>query len=372
MFGKAWVLIKDTVSGFLADEALSRGAAIAYYTVFSVAPLLLIVIAIAGLAFGHEAAQKAIVGQLGGLMGQQTADTLQTMLQNASNKSAGTLATIIGVVTLLITASGAFGEIQSSLNAVWKAEPKTGLSRLVRARIASLGLVMTLGFLMLASLAISAGLTALDTYLAGLFPAAHLLIAALNFAISLVLISVLFAAIYKILPDKDIEWRDVAVGAVVTALLFTIGKSLIGLYIGSSSTASSYGAAGALIVLLLWIYYTAQIFLMGAEFTRAYAERHGSMAAQPAAGSAATTKPTGRRGQMADRDPATTPPLGPDSLAEGAAATRRELHETWDVMRARTDAWQPGARRPSWFQIAVAGVASFALARDRGRGETGR
>jgi membrane protein len=176
----------------------------------------------------------------------------------------------------LLTATGAFTEIQSALNAIWKAAPSAAFSELVRARLVSLGLVATLGFLMLVSLVVSAGLTALDSYLGDLFPGSRVLMSFLNWTLSLVLISALFAAIYKILPDKPIAWRDVAVGSVATAILFTIGKSLIGLYIGSSGVASSYGAAGALLILLLWVYYSAQIFLLGAEYTRAYAETHGS------------------------------------------------------------------------------------------------
>ena len=280
MIQKACNLIKDTVYGFLEHEALTRGAAIAYYTIFSIAPLLIIVIAIAGLAFGHDAAQGAVVGQLSGLVGQQSAEIVQSMIYSASNQTSGTLATIIGIGTLLLTASGTFGEMQSSLNAIWKAEPSASLSQLVRARLLSLGLVVTVGFLMLVSLAVSAGLTALGNYLNSLFPGGHFLMSALSFVISLTLIGVLFAAIYKILPDKPIAWRDVAVGAAATALLFTIGKSAIGLYIGSSNVAASYGAAGALLIILLWVYYSAQIFLLGAEFTRAYAERHGSQASE--------------------------------------------------------------------------------------------
>jgi membrane protein len=271
MFAKSWDLIKDTVSGFMEDEALSRAAAIAYFTIFSLAPLLLIVISIAGLVFGREAAQAAIMGQFSGLMGKGSGDALASMLQSAGSQSqqSGTIATIIGIVTLLITASGAFGEIQSSLNKIWKAEPKAGLSRLVRARIASLGLVMTLGFLMLVSLVVSAGIAAVGHWVEGVFPGAKVLIAVVNFVITLVLLSAVFAAIYKFLPDKPIAWRDVIVGAVATALLFTIGKSLIGLYIGSSKVAESYGTAGSLIVILLWIYYSTLTFLFGAEFTRA-------------------------------------------------------------------------------------------------------
>jgi membrane protein len=280
----AWTMLKDTVQAFIEDQALSRGAAIAFFTVTSIAPILLIVIAIAGLVFGREAAQNAILAQLSGLMGQQTADVLQSAIASASDKSSGILATIIGVITLLATASGVFGEMQSALNAIWKAEPKgTTVSRLIRARAASIGLVATLGFLLMVSLAVSAGLTAFGNYLNAVLPFGKILVSALNTTISLVLISVLFAAIYKMLPDRHLEWRDVIVGAVVTAVLFTIGKALIGWYIGSSAVASSFGAAGALIVLLLWIYYSALIFLLGAEFTKIYANRHGSKQDQPVA-----------------------------------------------------------------------------------------
>jgi membrane protein len=272
----AWApvkLLKDTVLAFIDDEALSRGAAIAFYAVTSIAPVLLIVIAIAGLAFGQDAAENAIKGQLSALMGEQTADVVQTAVANASGKSSGILATLIGIATLIATASGVFGEMQSALNAIWKVQPSgTTLSRLVRARAASLGLVAALGFLLMVSLVVSAGLTAFGNYLNSLFPFGSLVLSILNVAVSLLLISLLFAAIYKVLPDRHLQWRDVILGAVVTAVLFTIGKALIGWYIGSSAVASSYGAAGALIVLLLWVYYSAQIFLLGAEFTKVFTE----------------------------------------------------------------------------------------------------
>jgi membrane protein len=272
----AWApvkLLKDTVLAFIDDEALSRGAAIAFYAVTSIAPVLLIVIAIAGLAFGQDAAENAIKGQLSALMGEQTADVVQTAVANASGKSSGILATLIGIATLIATASGVFGEMQSALNAIWKVQPSgTTLSRLVRARAASLGLVAALGFLLMVSLVVSAGLTAFGNYLNSLFPFGALVLSILNVAVSLLLISLLFAAIYKVLPDRHLQWRDVILGAVVTAVLFTIGKALIGWYIGSSAVASSYGAAGALIVLLLWVYYSAQIFLLGAEFTKVFTE----------------------------------------------------------------------------------------------------
>jgi membrane protein len=277
MIAEIWEMLKATMLSFINDEALSRGAAIAFYTVTSVAPVLLIVVAIAGLAFGHEAAQNSISRELGDLMGQQAAEVLQSVLISAANKSSGIVATIIGIATLIATASGVFGEMQAALNVMWKAKPlDTTVSRLLRARIASLGLVAALGFFLVVSLAVSAGLTAISSYLDSVSPTGKLVLPALNFVVSLALLAVLFAAIYKVLPDRQLEWRDVIIGAVVTSLLFTIGKSLIGWYIGSSAIASSYGAAGGLIVLLLWVYYSAQTFLLGAEFTKVYANRHGS------------------------------------------------------------------------------------------------
>jgi membrane protein len=267
-----WRVIKDTASGFIADEALSRGAAIAFYTATSLAPVLLIVVAIAGLVFGQDAAQNAITGQLGELMGDQTAQLLQTAVASASKKSSGAVATLIGILTLILTASGVFGEMQSALNAIWKAEPSgTAITRLIRARAVSLGLVAALGFLLLVSLVVSTFLTAFGNQLNAVLPFGKLILSSLNLVVSLGLITVLFAAIYKILPDRLMSWKDVVLGAVITTLLFTAGKALIALYIGSSATVSSYGAAGALIALLLWVYYSAQIFLLGAEFTKAYA-----------------------------------------------------------------------------------------------------
>jgi membrane protein len=282
MFSAAWKMLKDTVLAFINDEALSRGAAIAFYTVTSIAPVLLIVIAIAGLAFGRDAAQNAITEQLSGLMGQQTAEVLQAAVASAASKSSGVVATIVGIITLMVTASGVFGEMQTALNVIWKAKPKgTTVSRLIRARAASLGLVAALGFLLMVSLVVSTVLTAFGNYLDSVLPFGKVILNVLNVVVSLVLISFLFAAIYKVLPDRDLEWGDVVVGAIVTAVLFTIGKSLISWYIGSSAVASSFGAAGALIVLLVWVYYSVQIFLLGAEFTKVYANTHGSKQGAP-------------------------------------------------------------------------------------------
>jgi membrane protein len=277
MLSDIWLLIKQSVSAFIDDEALTRGAAIAFYTVTSIGPVLFIVVAIAGLAFGEDAARGAISDELGGLMGQQGSDLLQIAIQNASRKSSGIIAAAVGIGTLVITASGVFTEMQQTLNVIWRAEPRgTTISRLIRARAVSLGLVGALGFLLLVSLVISTLLSALSDYINAYLPSGHLILQTLTFLISFSLITLLFGAIYKVLPDKRIEWHDVLIGAFVTAFLFTVGKLLISLYIGSTAIASSYGAAGSLIVVLLWIYYSAQIFLLGAEFTKVYASHHGS------------------------------------------------------------------------------------------------
>lgn len=282
MFAGAWKLLRDSVEGFIEDEALSRGAAMAFYAATSLGPILLIVIAIAGIVFGDQAAENAIAEQLNGLMGHKSAELLQSAIRSASHESSGKLASLIGVVALVVTASGVFGEMQATLNAIWRAQPTgTTVARLIRARAISLGLVAALGFLLMVSLVASAGISALGTIINRYFPFGHIIFTALNELISFLLIWVMFAAIYKVLPDRYLEWSDVWVGAAVTAALFTVGKYLIGLYIGSSSIASSYGAAGALIVLLLWFYYSSEIFLLGAEFTRAYSIHHGSRSDAP-------------------------------------------------------------------------------------------
>ena len=273
MFSKAWLVLKSTGNGYIEDNCLSRGAAIAYYTVFSLAPVLIIVIAIAGAVFGADAARGALVDEISSLMGRQGAEAVQTMIASASSQNRSGWAGAIGLVTLFVTASGVFSELQSALNVIWRSKPRLGtVSRLVRARLASLGLVMTLGFLLLVSLVVSAALAALGPWLDGIFPGAQILIRAVSFGVSLGLIALLFAVIYKVLPDTSLAWRDVIAGAIATAILFEVGKFLISLYLGSSSVTSSFGAAGAFALLLLWIYYSSQIFLIGAEFTRAWAD----------------------------------------------------------------------------------------------------
>jgi membrane protein len=273
-----WVVTKGSIEAFIEDGALTRGAAIAFYAVTSIGPVLLIMVAVAGLVFGEEAARGALMSRLEDAMGPQSAGFLQLAIGSASNPRSGLVATGIGVLTLIVTASGVFGEMQSALNAIWRIPPqpatrRTTIGRMIKARLISLGLVVSLGFLLLVSLLIDAGIAAVGRALNNITPFTAVLLKLLNFSISLALLAVIFAAIYRILPDKPLEWRDTVVGALVTALLTTIGKMAIGIYLGTTGIASSYGAAGSVLASLLWIYYSAQIFLFGAEFTRAYAEQ---------------------------------------------------------------------------------------------------
>lgn len=295
MLTRAWVLIKDTVEGYIEDGAMSRGAAIAYYTVFSIAPLLLIATAIAGLAFGEQAVEGAVADQLEGMLGRQGAEAVQAMIEGAANPTSGTVATVISVVTLLLTASGVFGELQTALNEIWKAPaPQVGtITRLVMARAAAIGLVAATGFLLLVSLVVSAGLAAVATWVGGLMPGMTQVLNLVNFAVSFLMVTLLFGAIYKILPDRQLRWRDVAVGSAVTAMLFTLGKTLIGWYIGGTGLASTYGAAGALMVVLVWVFYSSQIFLLGAEFTKAWAGLKGSPEAHAAGARSEAELPAG-------------------------------------------------------------------------------
>jgi YihY family inner membrane protein len=260
------------VSGYLANDALSRGAAIAFYAATSLAPVLLIVVAIAGLVFGQDDARAAISDELGQLLGPAGGDFIKSILQRASDPASGTLATLLGLLTVLITASGVFGEMHTALNATFKAKPiDEPIFSLLRTRAASLGLVAALGFMLVVSLAASAALSALGHVFQGWF-GGKILLAILNTIVSLSIFTVLFTAIYKVLPDTAIPWRELELGAFVTAVLFTAGKSLIGIYLGRAAPSSPYGAAGALIVLMFWTYYSAQIFLFGAELTKAIAD----------------------------------------------------------------------------------------------------
>jgi membrane protein len=274
---RLWDLLGEGIDAFIDDEALTRGAAIAFYGATAIAPTLFIAIAIASLGFGPDAAQGAIAYQLRHLMSRESAEILQLAIRHAPGTSTGIVSSILGIVTLILTASGVFGEMEDALNVIWRA-PRKGnvLRRLLRGRAVSLALVIGLGFLLLISMVFTAGITALGHYIDNHPPYSQAMLAAINFVISTVLMSALFAAIYKVLPNMYLEWRDVAAGAFGTALLFQLGQFLIGTYLGSSGLATPYGAAGGLIVMLLWVYYSAQVFLLGAEFTKVYARHFGS------------------------------------------------------------------------------------------------
>lgn len=269
-----WAVLKTAVRGYFANEALSRGAAIAFYAVTSLAPVLLIVVAVAGMVFGDDAVRGGLVRQTGGLIGEQGGELIQTILASSSDKSSGAVASLLGLVMVLITASGVFAEMQTALNRTWRVETSDlPWTSLLRARAGSLGLVAALGFLLAFSLAISTLLSAFGDYIGAGEALAPVLLSLLNTIVSLSIFTVLFSAIFKVLPDRAIGWRDVIAGGFVTAVLFTLGKSLIGWYLGTTASGSAYGAAGALILLLLWSYYSAQIFLFGAEITHAMAVR---------------------------------------------------------------------------------------------------
>jgi len=259
------------------------GAALAYYTMFSIAPLVLIVVSVAGLVFGQEAARGEVFGQIEHLVGAQGAAAVQSLLQSANKPAESLLATVIGLGVLLVGATTVFAELQSALDRIWRAPARgaSGLFGLLRARLLSFGMILGLGFLLMVSLIVSAALAAFEKWWAPAFGGWVMLAQVLNFAISFAFITCVFAMIYKFMPRVAVAWKDVWIGAGVTSLLFAVGKMLIGLYIGRSGVSSAFGAAGSLAVLLLWVYYSAQIFLMGAEFTWVYAHRYGSRKGTP-------------------------------------------------------------------------------------------
>ena len=275
-------LLKETLREWREDGATRLAAALAYYMTFSLAPLLVLIIAIAGLVGGREAAQTQTMAQVEDLLGSDGREFVQGMIESASRPTTGLLATLIGAVTLLFGALGVFGELQNSLNTIWEVKPKPargffdGLKRFVVDRLLSFTMVLGIGFLLLASLVISAALSALGEYIGTRWPVADIWLEVINFVISFVVITLLFSMIFKFLPEVNIAWRDVWLGAAVTSALFTLGKFLIGLYLGRSEVGNTFGAAGSLAILLIWIYYSAQILFLGAEFTQVYANRYGS------------------------------------------------------------------------------------------------
>jgi len=272
-------VLKETYREWSEDQAARLAAALAYYTAFSIAPLLLLLITIAAFAFGREAAQGQVYGQLEGLLGPDAAAAIEEgIASSAQDTGAGVISAIIGLLTLIWSASAVFSQLQDALNTIWevKADPKAGIVKTVTRRFTSMTMVLGIGFLMAVSLALSAGLSAVGAFFNNLLPGGAIIWQIVNIVVSFGVIALLFAAIYKVLPDVTISWSDVWIGAGFTALLFTVGKLLIGLYLGHASVGSTFGAAGSLLVFLVWVYYSAQILFFGAEFTQVYARRYGS------------------------------------------------------------------------------------------------
>lgn len=290
--------MREVITNWGVHRCSAQSAALAFYTIFSLAPVLVVVISLAGAVWGEEAVRGQIFREFGGLMGSDAALLVEEVLKSAARPATGRITTVVGIVTLLLGATAVFGQLQEALNTVWAVAPKPGaaLTTLLRKRLHSFALVIGIGFLLVVSLVLSAGLTAFSHYLERVFdlPVDFLQIA--NFVLSFVVITLLFAMTYRILPDAKIEWRDVWLGSLLTAILFVIGKTLIGLYLGRTGVASAYGAAGSLVVILLWVYYSALIFLFGAEFTRIHSRQFRTSKVKPEEG--AVRVPEGQAGPV--------------------------------------------------------------------------
>lgn len=277
--GTVWVLLKQTAREWNDDNAVRLGAALAYYTVFSLAPLLILVTAVAGFFLGEEAVRGELSSQLRGLLGPSGAEAVEGVVAGARKTSTGIFATIVGIVAILLGSTGVFTELKGALNEIWEAAPKKseGIWGTIRTRLLSFGMVISIGFLLLVSLIANTALATASKYFSGLLPIPPALLQAIYAIVSLGLVTVLFALIFKVLPDIKIRWRDVWVGSFLTAVLFSLGKFLIGLYLGKSSVASSFGASASVVLILLWTYYSSLILFFGAEFTQVYSRHYGSL-----------------------------------------------------------------------------------------------
>jgi len=277
MLRRIWTILRETVTEWLQDNATRLSAALAFYTILSVAPLLVIVVAIAGLWFEPEDVNNKLIGQARNFIGESGAEIAKTTIEHAKRPAAGIVASVIGIVTLLVGASGVFGELQSAMNTVWNVKPKPGRGILatIKDRFLSFGMVLVVGFLLLVSLVVTTVLSALGDYVAGQVPGLPTLMHVANFVLSFLVVTVLFALIFKFLPDARIAWRDVWVGAAVTAGLFTVGKYLIGLYLGKSAPGSAFGAAGSVVAFVVWVYYSGLILFFGAEMTKVIVRHAG-------------------------------------------------------------------------------------------------
>ena len=314
-FKEIVAMAKAAASSWSDDYAPSMGAALAYYTVFSIAPLILIVVSIAGLVFGRDAAQGALFDQLNSMMGRDAAGAIQGLLKSVSKPSEGAIGTTIGVVVLIVGATTVFGELQDAMDRIWRAPARKegGLWALLRTRFLSFGMILCIAFLLMVSLIASTAVSALGKWWSPVFGDWEVLAHAVTFVIGFALTTVVFAMIYKLMPRVSVRWYDVWIGAAVTSLLFSIGRFLISLYIGKSGVASGFGAAGSLIVVFVWVYYSAQIFLMGAEFTWVYARTFGSMKHLPDAVTSPPRSDLPTRSSAPRPSPATVP--APDPAA---------------------------------------------------------
>lgn len=294
-----WKTLREVITNWGLHRCSAQSAALAFYTIFSLAPILVVVIALAGAIWGQEAVRGQIFEEFQGLMGPDAALLVQEVLKTAARPASGRIPAVVGIVTLLLGATAVFGQLQDALNTVWAVEPKRGaaLTTLLRKRLHSFALVIGIGFLLAVSLVLSAALTGFSRYLERRLDLPVDFLQVANFAVSFVAITLLFAMTYRILPDVKIAWRDVWLGSFLTALLFVIGKTLIGLYLGRTSVASAYGAAGSLVVILLWVYYSSLIFFFGAEFTRVHSRQFRSTRAKPEEG--AVRVPEGQGGAVA-------------------------------------------------------------------------
>jgi membrane protein len=271
-------LVKKSFKEWSEDKASRLAAAMAYYTIFSIAPLLIITVAIAGWFFDRNVAQDQLIAQFSGLIGQEGAEILQTMLESANKPANNLIASVVGIVTLMFGASGVFNAMQDALNTIWEVIPKPnrGLRGIIKDRTLSFSMVLVIGFLLLVMLVVSTLLSAITSYFSGNIETTAIVMQVINFFVSFAITTIMFAMIFKIVPDVEIAWRNVWLGAVVTSILFSVGRFAIGTYLGNSSVTSAYGAAGSLVVILVWVYYSAQILFLGAEFTQVYTGMYSS------------------------------------------------------------------------------------------------
>ena len=340
-----WNLVKETFVSWDEDRAPRLAAALAYYAIFALAPLLIIAIAVAALFFDEAQVRQSILTQLGGLIGHNGQIAIEAMIDGARKPETGMIATAIGVVTLLVAAGGLFGQLQDALNTIWEVQPKPGRGvwGMVRDRFFSFSMVLGTGFLLLISLLLSAGLAAMGQWVGGEAYGQTLMWQIINFVVSFGVTSLLFAMIFKVLPDAKVQWRDVWIGAVVTAALFSLGRFLIGLYLGQAAPESTYGAAGSLVALLIWIYYSTQILFLGAEFTQVYATYYGSKI-EPTENAVRVTEQERTQQGMPSKETVAAAEAKQDAQSEAKTKTRTKAERL--AARAGATPAEPADARP--------------------------